>query len=1470
MPDPEPAAPIADGTQVVIYAPAYNKALSSEKASAESFYNKGTDITVAADGTVTGYTASDVWTVVDNGDGTYRFQQDGQTIGLGDSFSSMNLGEKYDNWKLIDLGDGRYNIQNTGRGNYMEWYAQYGNWSTYNSSSAATDAQFQLSFYQVTGTPAPAPEAPIEAGDTVVIYDPVQMLALSATVKSNYYPIGVALEEAGGSLTGYGATEVWTVGGDAESGFTFTSNGGKTLSMADSFSSVYPGAGTHETWSLEAAGAGTYCVKNLGRGSYLFWDDSYEDWTTKGVEKTAVAFRVLREEELPDEPADVTGLEVLADPVSGTSLTEGDTIELSAAEGAAIYYTADGTDPTPDSAAYTGALTVGEDVDVPTADTPLEIRAIAVLSGEGGEPQVGQVCSFTYKAPMTLDGYQLYFGQLHSHTNISDGAGSVEEAFQHASQVDNLDFLAVTDHSNSFDHESDARVDLGTDLAGVSSEWKEGHEAAAAVTDGDFVGLYGFEMTWSDGFGHINTFNTPGFESRSNSEFGNKSGSTEGYRNYYDKLVEVESSLSQFNHPGTTFGDFQDFAFYDPQVDQRITLIEVGNGEGAIGSSGYFPSYEYYTRALDKGWHVAPTNNQDNHKGNWGDSNTARSVVLASGLTEDAIYDAIRNYRVYATEDNDLSILYSLNGNAMGSILGKQDGVDIQAQISDPTDTGDMKVEVIVNGGLVIGTQTISGGTGTVSFHFDRDDYSYYYLRVTQADQNIAVTAPVWTGEGINAGISATRCDTELVVKGEEVNLSSELYNNAGSAMAVERLVYSVDGETIYSADGSTIGQSGVLASGSSATVSFPYTFNQAGKTTVDVTMTARIGGTEYTFTGVLQLNVSDPSLVTRILVDGTHYNDYVTGYYAGNMGNFTALAADKNAQVTVRQPGEVITAEDLEGVALLVISAPLKTTQNNVSPSQDTVFSQEFIQLVADYARNGGTVILSGLADYQDSRDGSPFCSTEQINPILEAMGATMRLNDDEVLDDDTNYNGGATQTYRVYMDGFNTEAFPELFAGLQEGQVYSAYSGASIDLGANGQAIVRGSANCYSINSRVRPEGAKGAWDSGKPAGSTASGSYDPDTAVVTKGNVVTLATEAVGEGRVYLAGTVFLSDFEISDRSTVDYGDASYANKVILENLIASVLKEPTISTIAEARQGREGDVFTVRGVVTAGNVEPNAFFDTIYIQDATGGIDLYPVSTADGTFQVGQTVQVSGTRTAYQGDVELKVIDIRLIDSGINPVAPTALTLAQASDYAANGGLLAGVQGTVQSVELVSGTVSQVVLTDGQRDFRLLFNNYIGYSDDSSAALETFVKEGAVISAVGIVYCDPQGACLRIRDRSEVALVNAEQPGGNTEQPGTTDPGGGTQQPGSTDPGGGTQQPGTADPGSTQQPGTADPGSTQQPGSANPGGSANASAGGTSPKTGDLAAPVLGISLLAAACIGLIALVLSRKGRTRRDV
>ena len=1527
----EAEMPIADGDQVVIYNPAYNMALSSERSYSGSFYNKGVPVTIEGE-TVTGYGDTEVWTVNDNGDGTWSFSNSGQNIGMDTQYTSMPQGGVNDDWELIAADNDCWYVKNTVRDAYIEWYKSNNNWSAYYKIDSGTEDLFELKFYKVTGdTPEPGPTsaelaeniaegdivvvyhpnsgnvmgtavhedngddelngvsatvaenamavpsgaallkvyqqdghyvfknengylyldgdnvnfsaelgeytyfdleeaengwfikstnaqysgkpqylefyggyftcygmnsgnsgiytfqfykagtfdpaddplpdegetagAPFAAGDDIVIYAPSNNMALSSTVKSQYYPVGVAVIVSDDEISGYGDTEIWTVGGAAD-GWTFATAEGKTLSMgSDKYTSTYPGAGENETWVLEPAGEdGQFYIKNVGRGTYLWWDDEHDDWTTKSDQKTAVAFRIV---ERTDEPGEeVTGLEVLASPVSGAVVREGDTIELIAAEGATIYYTTDGSEPTSGSAVYTEPLTVGgAQVPEPTSGQPLVVKALAVMTGEDGTEQAGSVYTFTYKAPDTLDGYTLYFGQLHSHTDISDGTGSVEDAFEHASNVPGLDFLAVTDHSNSFGAGNSKtgevafdQIDLGKDMSSLSGEWASGHAAAEEITEeGTFVGIYGFEMTWSGGFGHINTFNTPGYESRNSDEFPNN---PTGHVNYYNKLVEVEESLSQFNHPGTTFGDFADFGYYSQAYDERINLIEVGNGEGAIGSSGYFPSYEYYTRALDKGWHVAPTNNQDNHKGNWGDSNTARSVVLASELTEDAIYDAIANHRVYATEDNDLSILYSLNDNVMGSIIGEQDAIEIEAQISDPTDSADMTVEVIVNGGLVAASQTLSGGSGKVTFDFDNNDYSYYYLRVTQADRQIAVTAPVWTGESINAGISKTECDTVLVVKDETVNISSELFNNSNLDMQVDSLAYTVDGKTIYTADVTAIGNNGVISTGGTAIVTFPHAFTAGGATSVEATMIATIGDTAYTFTSVLQLTVTDESLVTRVLVDGTHWNDYVNGYYSGNMTNLIEIGGSMNAQVTIQQPDDPITADDLKDVALLVISAPLKYTSEYTGEAVVSTFEDSFIEVVRDYVNGGGTVIVCGLADYQDANNhqNGTYTTYTQVNNLLQGIGSSMRVNDDELIDQ--NENGG--QPYRLYFDDFNfgstDPAVQAALAGLQgSDKVYSSYSGCSVSVG-NGAAIVYGHDTTYSINSKAPAQGHD------KPVLSYED-AYNEDTAVVKKGDVVSLATEAVGNGRVYVGGTVWVSNFEVtSDGSNGnDYGDASYANKTIITNILSGLLVDPEISTIAEARAGNDGDIFTVKGTVIAGSVSPNAFFDCIYIQDGTGAICLHPVNDTVGTFRVGQTVVATGYRGDYQGDVQLgQVISAEVVDSTVSPISPAEYTLAEASDYDNNGGYLAKVSGTVKSVTTSSGQISTVILTDGTNDFRLLFNNYIGYSNSASPDITTFVKEGAEISAVGVIYMDPQGACLRVRDLSEVALVSAEEP------------------------------------------------------------------------------------------------------------
>ena len=46
-----------------------------------------------------------------------------------------------------------------------------------------------------------------------------------------------------------------------------------------------------------------------------------------------------------------------------------------------------------------------------------------------------------------------------------------------------------------------------------------------------------------------------------------------------------------------------------------------------------------------------------------------------------------------------------------------------------------------------------------------------------------------------------------------------------------------------------------------------------------------------------------------------------------------------------------------------------------------------------------------------------------------------------------------------------------------------------------------------------------------------------------MVQKGDVVSMATEAVGEGRVYACGTVFCSNFEVAAEDQVSYANASW---------------------------------------------------------------------------------------------------------------------------------------------------------------------------------------------------------------------------------------------------------------------------------------------------------------------------------------
>lgn len=502
----------------------------------------------------------------------------------------------------------------------------------------------------------------------------------------------------------------------------------------------------------------------------------------------------------------------------------------------------------------------------------------------------GKTASKTWGFIVGKSAYQLYFGQLHSHTTYSDGSGSLDLALEYIADLPdsaNVDFVAFTDHSNYFDTSADANpesalYDMAQATAYSQNLWSayKSDIAQFNATHSDILAIGGFEMTWSGGPGHMNTFNTSGVVSRNNTTLNNKTNDA-GLLAYYALLSQAEGSgsISQFNHPGTAYGTFSDFAYRDQTIDSRIYLIEVGNGDGAIGASGYYTSYEYYTMALDLGWHVAPTNNQDNHKGNWGNANDARDAIFAQELTEEGIYEAIQALRVYATEDKNLEIYYTVNDQMMGSAIADvSQPLDICVQVSDPDESDIIsKVEVIVNGGKTAYTWQDPSqlALGELTAWLD-PEYSYYYVRVTQKDGDIAVTAPVWVSKDLDWGISDVEADKLPPTVGEEMTLTVTLFNGENADASILSMTGTYGSQVLFNrSDCGTIPASGTAA------VFFPYTPTEARTMTITVTAVVQLDGRKYTFTmdTVLDVQKADPSITVEQFTDleiGSWYYDSI------------------------------------------------------------------------------------------------------------------------------------------------------------------------------------------------------------------------------------------------------------------------------------------------------------------------------------------------------------------------------------------------------------------------------------------------------------------------------------------------------------------------------------------------------------------------------------------------------------------
>ena len=1011
----------------------------------------------------------------------------------------------------------------------------------------------------------------------------------------------------------------------------------------------------------------------------------------------------------------------------------------------------------------------------PAADLPQGRTEVTVTARRAD----GKSASITWFFTVGATKYQHYFGQLHSHTQYSDGAGPLTDALRYVENLPasaNVQFVAFTDHSNYFDSSSSPNVEAAlydTSLVKDSDgnhSWKTYKDTIAKFNEdnaGSMVAIGGFEMTWSGGPGHINTFNTPGIVSRNNKTLNNKTDDA-GMKAYYALLSQAEgaSSISQFNHPGTTFGNFKDFNYWDPVIDSRMYMVEVGNGEGAIGAGGYYPSYEQYIMALDKGWHLAPTNNQDNHKGKWGNANDARDVILTDDFSEQGIYEAIRALRMYATEDKNLELTYTVNGLMMGSSITEiPDKLNVEVTVNDPDASDSIaKVEVVANSGKVAYTWDNAAQlrSGKLSATLD-PSYSYYFIRVTQKDGDLAVTSPVWVGESLKLGISNMVCGTATPVTDEELTLTTTFFNSEDSDATVKSLTYSIGG-TVIGTDktGYTIAKSSTLD------VPFKYTPTAARVFTVQVTAVVEQGNNEYTFTKTVGLDVLNADALVYIGIDASHYNEYVSGNYKDSMGNFGNLAADHSVRTVQLNTGaDLIAACSNPKYKALILTAPSRRLAD--AQTNPKTYSDAELKALADFNAAGGTVILAGWSDNYENYDviqKNPAIKhmAETQNDVLKALGSSLRISDDATYDDVRSAADGVDK-WRLYFSTYNTDNFLTSGVIVDADHPYdklyterfSHYGGASIyavDVNGNPAStlpstvspVVYGHATTYSID--VDKDGKGGA---GTPK-------Y---TYAANDNRLLVMATEQLaGKGLIVVSGAAFMSNFEV--QAQLDNGaEKNYSNYRICENLV-SYLNPVQLSTIDQIhQQPEEGFKYTVEGIVTSnasGHDKDTAFFDCIYIQDETGGINCFPVA---GNFKIGDRVRVSGTTSSYQGERQLAVTKIEKIGDG-TPVTPLLVTSTQVNDGSVLGRLVT-LKDIVTAIEMAEGKVQTILVRDAQGKVARVFID--GYICPESEVQN--LKVGCAIEATGLASYDntfvlsdgtAMAPRIRISNRADVVCTD----------------------------------------------------------------------------------------------------------------
>jgi len=329
--------------------------------------------------------------------------------------------------------------------------------------------------------------------------------------------------------------------------------------------------------------------------------------------------------------------------------------------------------------------------------------------------------------------YQVFWGDLHGHTQLSDGLGKdADYYYEYARHAADLDVCATAEHGC--------------------------HEEARAASrkhnrPGEFVTIWGFE--WSE----------------------MKPGRLD--RNIYFRSEDVPVPDSWPSTIGDwwkmlerLYGDNKDRSvivgphmftyktaarpWYETWNDRFERFVEIYSEHGMsefLGNprmlaAGNVQEGFFVQDGLKYGRRfgiIACSDTHDSHPGRGSNSlvhHGGLTAFLAKDLTRESIWDAWWNRRVYATTGDRIYVDFEIDGHLMGEEFRAAGKPKITYTVCGCDDN--LEVFVVKNNQLLRSKKT---STGCASDSFVDDSFeagSYYYLRVVQQNGEWAWSSPIW------------------------------------------------------------------------------------------------------------------------------------------------------------------------------------------------------------------------------------------------------------------------------------------------------------------------------------------------------------------------------------------------------------------------------------------------------------------------------------------------------------------------------------------------------------------------------------------------------------------------------------------------------------------------------------------------------------------------------------------------------